>query len=74
MTDHVEATRQGAGLRLHDNTPEERRRATLHVCSRAADAADARELLQALGLLPSEVRWSGSIHTHARRRKVTSDG
>ena len=74
MTDHVEATRQGAGLRLRDNSDDERRRAALYVCGRSVDAADARELLQALGLMPAGVKWTRSIHTHTRRRKVANDG
>lgn len=36
---------------VHPNTPEQRRRAALYVAGMAEDVDDARELLDALGLL-----------------------
>ncbi len=49
---------------------DERHRAALYVCSRAADKADATDLLHALGLLDPGFRWTSS-GPHAPRKKVT---
>lgn len=40
-----------ADFALTPLSPQERRQAALAVCHRAADAAEAREMLEALGLL-----------------------
>ncbi|MBC2903195.1 hypothetical protein [Streptomyces cupreus] len=41
---------------IHDHaTPDEKQRATLYVASQARDAADCRQLLDVLGLLPKHV-------------------
>lgn len=47
------------------NSPHEQRRAALYAASQATSAADARELLDALGLLPARLR--------PRRAATTAD-
>ena len=73
MTDYYIPDRRDAATAARTNPPEEQHRAALYVCSRATDVEDARELLQALGLVESGVQWQASIHTRHRKR-VTDDG
>ena len=70
--DYYSPDRRDAATAARTNPPEEQHRAALYVCSRATDTADARLLLEALGLVDTGVRWQASIHT--RHRKRVTDG
>lgn len=68
ITDDNERGR--ASTRQRSSTDDQRRKAALYVCHRACDVDDARDLLEALGLVDPGFRWR-TDRPHGPRKKVT---
>jgi hypothetical protein len=69
ITDDNERGR--ASTRQRSNTDDQRRKATLYVCTRGTSIEDRRELLLALGLLEPDFKWTTG-NPHGPRKKVTA--